>query len=186
MPLSNPLLRRTSMGQTATETAKNVQPLRVDPSFKNEVLREHDGETLKTCFQCGTCTSSCPTARFSESYRPRTILRMAQLGLRQKVLPSPTLWLCTACFTCTDRCPQGVEVANVLRVLRNLAVKSGEVPVIFRELASSINETGYAYKIPEIRHRKRAETGLPPLPRPKAADIAKLVKLSHGSKLLKR
>ncbi len=177
------------MAQTAAETAKNaknVQPLRVDPSFKNEVLREHDGETLKTCFQCGTCTSSCPTARFSESYRPRTVLRMAQLGLRQKVLPSPTLWLCTACFTCTDRCPQGVEVANVLRVLRNLAVKSGEVPVIFRELASSINETGYAYKIPEIRHKKRAETGLPPLPKPKAADIAKLVELCHGSKLLKR
>jgi len=174
------------MGQTATETAKNVQPLRVDPSFKNEVLGEHDGETLKTCFQCGICTSSCPTARFSESYRPRTILRMAQLGLRQKVLSSPTLWLCTACFTCTDRCPQGVEVANVLRVLRNLAVKSGEVPVIFKELASSINETGYAYKIPEIRHRKRAETGLPPLPKPKAADIAKLVELCHGSKLLKR
>jgi len=174
------------MAQTATETPKNVQPLRVDPSFKNEVLKEHDGETLKTCFQCGTCTSSCPTARFSESYRPRTILRMAQLGLRQKVLPSPTLWLCTACFTCTDRCPQGVEVANVLRVLRNLAVKSGEVPLIYKELTGSINETGYAYKIPEIRHKKREEVRLPPLPKPKVADVAKLVELTHGSKLLKR
>jgi len=111
---------------------------------------------------------------------------MAQLGLREKVLPSSALWLCTACFTCTDRCPQGVEVASVLRVLRNLAVKSGEVPLIYKELVASINETGYAYKIPEIRHKKREEIGLPPLPKPKAADIAKLVELTHGSKLLKR
>jgi len=178
--------RRKIMAQTTMETSKNIQPSRLDPSFKNEVLREHDAETLKTCFQCGTCTSSCPTARFSNSYRPRTVLRMAQLGLRQKVLSSPTLWLCTACFTCTDRCPQGVEVASVLRVLRNLAVKSGEVPLIYRELASSINETGYAYKIPGIRHKKREEMGLPPLPKPKADEIAKLVELTHGSRLLKR
>jgi len=174
------------MAQTTAETTKNVRPSKLDLSFKNEVLKEHDAETLKICYQCGTCTSSCPTARFSDSYRPRTVLRMAQLGLRQKVLSSPTLWLCTACFTCTDRCPQGVEVANVLRVLRNLAVKSGEVPIIFRELASSINETGCAYKIPDIRHKKREEMGLPSLPKPKKADIAKLIELTHGSKLLKR
>jgi heterodisulfide reductase subunit C len=174
------------MAQATVETTKNIQPSRLDPSFKNEVLKEPDGETLKICFQCGTCTSSCPTARFSDSYRPRTILRMAQLGLKQKVLSSPTLWLCTACFACTDRCPQGVEVANVLRVLRNLAVKNGEVPVIYRELASTINETGYAYKIPEIRHKKREETGLPPLPKPEISDIAKLLEQANGSKLLKR
>jgi hypothetical protein len=65
-------------------------------------------------------------------------------------------------------------------------VKSGEVPLVFRELASSINDTGYAYRIPEIRHRKREETGLPPLPKPKTADVAKLVELTHGCKLLKR
>jgi heterodisulfide reductase subunit C len=174
------------MTQVTVETTPNAQPSRLDPSFKNEVLKEHDAETLKICFQCGTCTSSCPTARFSDSYRPRTILRMAQLGLREKVLSSPTLWLCTACSTCTDRCPQGVEVANVLRVLRNLAVKSGEVPVIYKELASTINETGYAYKIPEIRHKKREETGLPPLPKPNASDIAKLMEQIKGSELLKR
>ena len=178
--------RRTIMAQKATEVAKYTQPSRLDASFKNEVLKEHDAETLKICFQCGTCTSSCPTARFSDSYRPRTILRMAQLGLRQRVLSSPTLWLCTGCFTCTDRCPQGVEVAGILRVLRNLSVKSGEIPLIYRELASSINETGYAYRIPEIRHKKREETGLPPLAKPKTADVAKLVELTHGSRLLKR
>jgi len=174
------------MTEKTAETSKNVPPARVDPSFKHEVMREHDGETLKTCFQCGTCTSSCPTARFSSSYRPRTVLRMAQLGLRQKVLSSDALWLCTACFTCTDRCPQNVEVASVLRVLRNLAVKNDIVPVIYRELTSNINDTGYAYRIPELRHKKREESGLPPLPKANCADVSKLIELTRGAKLLKK
>lgn len=171
-----------------TETvkaSKDFQVMRLDPSFKYEVMNERDGETLKICFQCGTCTSSCPTARFSDSYRPRTILRLAQLGIREKVLASPTLWLCTACFTCTDRCPQGVEVASVLRVLRNLAIEEGQVPRIYTELASNICETGYAYRIPEQRHRKRSELGLPPLPKPNVAKVGKLVELAGGSKLIK-
>jgi len=174
------------MTEKAAESPKNVEPARVDPSFKHEVMKEHDGETLKACFQCGTCTSSCPTARFSSSYRPRTVLRMAQLGLREKTLSSNTLWLCTACFTCTDRCPQNVEVASVLRVLRNLAVKNGIVPGIYNELASSINESGYAYRIPELRHKKREEAGLPPLPKANLADVSKLIELTGGNKLLKK
>jgi len=174
------------MTEKAVESPRNVEPARLDPSFKYEVMKEHDGETLKICFQCGTCTSSCPTARFSSSYRPRTVLRMAQLGLRQKVLSSNALWLCTACFTCTDRCPQNVEVASVLRVLRNLAVKNGIVPLVYRELTSSINETGYAYRIPELRHKKREESGLPPLPKANLAHVSKLIELTGGSKLLKK
>jgi len=168
-----------------TEDSIDVKPLRIDPSFKREVMKEDGGETLKVCFQCGTCTSSCPTARFSDSYRPRTILRMAQLGIREKTLSSPTLWLCTACFTCTDRCPQGVEVANVLRVLRNLAVREGEVPRIYSELASNICGTGYAYRIPEQREKKRSELGLPPLPRTQLEKVGKLIDLVGGTRLIR-
>jgi len=173
------------MAQKTEAPKKNVEPLKMDPSFKYEVMKERDGETLKICFQCGSCTSSCPTARFSDSYRPRTILRLAQLGIRQKILPSPTLWLCTACFTCTDRCPQDVKVASVLRVLRNLAVKEGHTPRIFIELASNIYETGYAYKIPELRQKKRETVGLPPLPKASLDRVDRLLELAGGSKLIK-
>ena len=51
----------------------------------------HGSEKLLKCFQCGTCTSDCPVARFSDSYRPRTILHMARLGLKERVLKSDTL-----------------------------------------------------------------------------------------------
>jgi len=98
---------------------------------------------------------------------------MAQLGLKDKVLSSETLWLCASCFTCTDRCPQDVEVANVIRVLRNLAAQQGYVPRNFKELGSAIFETGYAYRIPDLRIKKRAELGLPPLPKGNPESLGK-------------
>ena len=168
-----------------TETATTKEPIKaseIDPKFKYEISKMHGGEKLLRCFQCGTCTSDCPVARFSDTYRPRQIIRMAQLGLRDRVLNSDTLWLCAACFTCTDRCPQDVEVASVIRVLRNLAAERGCFPVVFKDQASSILESGYAYKIPELRAKKRESQGLPPLPKGNPENVRKALK---GVKFLK-
>jgi len=152
---------------------KPIKASEIDPKFKYDIAKMHGGEKLMRCFQCGTCTSDCPVARFSDTYRPRQIIRMTQLGLKDRVLNSDTLWLCASCFTCTDRCPQDVEVASVIRVLRNLAVEQGHVPQVFKEQASSILESGYAYKIPELRIKKRESLGLPPLPKGNPASISK-------------
>jgi heterodisulfide reductase subunit C len=164
----------------------SIQAHEFDPHFKYEISKMHGGEKLKLCFQCGTCTSDCPIARFSDSYRPRTIIRMTQLGLKDRVLSSDTLWLCAACFTCTDRCPQDVEVASVIRILRNAAVERGHIPLVFKELGSSILESGIAYRIPELRLKKREEIGLPPLPKSNPEAMLKLAKATGFSKLLEK
>ena len=113
---------------------------------------------------------------YSDSYRPRTLIHMAQLGLRDRVLKSDTLWLCAACFTCTDRCPQDVEVASVIRVFRNLAVEKGCIPQVFKDQTASLLESGYAYKIPDLRIKKRETQGLPPLPKGNAENVKKALK----------
>ncbi|MGA9388778.1 MAG: 4Fe-4S dicluster domain-containing protein [Candidatus Bathyarchaeia archaeon] len=158
---------------------KTIKASEMDPKFKYEISKMHGGEKLMRCFQCGTCTSDCPVARFSDTYRPRQIIRMTQLGLKNRVLNSDTLWLCAACFTCTDRCPQDVEVASVIRVLRNLAAEQGCAPRVFKEQCSSILESGYAYKIPELRLKKREQLGLPPLPKGNPESIGKMLRDVH-------
>ena len=163
------------MAESAT-TKEPIKASEIDPKFKYELTKMHGGEKLLRCFQCGTCTSDCPIARFSDTYRPRQIIRMAQLGLKNRVLNSDTLWLCAACFTCTDRCPQNIEVASVIRVLRNLAAEKGCVPAVFKEQASCILDSGYAYKIPELRIKKREPQGLPPLPKGNPENIRKALK----------
>jgi heterodisulfide reductase subunit C len=170
----------------ATKEEGRVRASEISRGFKYEVSKVHGGEKLLKCFQCGTCTSDCPIARFSDTYRPRQIIRMAQIGLKEKVLSSDTLWLCASCFTCTDRCPQDVEVANVIRVLKNLAAKQGYLPRNFKELGSAILETGYAYRIPDLRIKKREELGLPPLPKSNPQSLGKTLREASFPKLIRK
>jgi heterodisulfide reductase subunit C2 len=168
----------TEAASTSTPQGKE-QPIKaseIDPKFKYELQKMHGSEKILNCFQCGTCTSDCPVARFSDSYRPRTLIHMAQLGLKDRVLNSDTLWLCAACFTCTDRCPQEVEVANVIRVFRNLATEKGCIPQVFKDQAQSLIETGYAYKLPDLRIKKRESQCLPPLPKGNPESVKKALK----------
>ena len=170
-----------------TETVqKTIRSSEIDPKFKYEISKMRGGEKLMRCYQCGTCTSDCPIARFSDTYRPRQIIRMTQLGLKNRVLNSDTLWLCASCFTCTDRCPQDVEVASVIRVLRNLAAEHGHIPQVFKEQCASILESGYAYRIPELRVKKRETLGLPPLPKGNPGSIRKTLREVHLLKHLEK
>ena len=71
------------MTETAVTTSgkEPIKASELDPKFKYELLKMHGSEKILKCFQCGTCTSDCPVARYSDSYRPRTLIHMAQLGL---------------------------------------------------------------------------------------------------------
>ena len=165
-----------------TNLRRTIKMGDLDPEFKREISKVPGIEKIKLCFQCGTCTADCPIARFSEIYSPRKIMRMTQLGMKDRLLSSEALWLCAACFTCVDHCPQGVDIAGVVRTLRNMAVKEGVIPDVFRELINNILKTGYAYRIPELRLKKRVEKGLPPLPEANVGDVAKLFDVLDVSK----
>jgi heterodisulfide reductase subunit C len=169
-----------------SKSMTTIKMSNIDPTFKYELSNVQGSERLKLCFQCGTCTADCPIARFSDIYHPRKLMRMTQLGMKDRILESEALWLCAACFTCVDHCPQGVDIASVFRALRNIAVREGIVPAVFRELFDNIQKTGYAYKIPELRHKKRAEFNLPVLPEANTDDIAKLFKVISVAKVMKK
>ncbi|NIP66571.1 4Fe-4S dicluster domain-containing protein [Candidatus Bathyarchaeota archaeon] len=178
------------MSETEKKPEKDVEDSKVlritdaDPKFKYEINETPGGEKLMLCFQCGTCTADCPIARFTDSYRPRKLVRIMQLGLKDRALSDDSIWLCTTCFTCVDHCPQDVGTAEVIRVLRNLAVKEEPMPRVYQDLSSAILKTGYAYRIPQLRLKKRKEKGLPPLPTGAVESVCKLGKATGFSKLL--
>jgi heterodisulfide reductase subunit C len=101
---------------------------------------------------------------------------MAILGLKNRVLNSDALWLCAVCFTCTDRCPQNIEVASIIRVFRNLAIENGYIPNVFKDQIAAVLDSGYAYKIPELRIKKRETQGLPPLSQCNTESLRKILK----------
>jgi len=96
--------------------------------FLAEVMALAGGERTVTCYQCGTCSGSCPTVRQME-YTPRQILRLIQLGMEDRLLRSRAIWYCLACYSCTARCPREIKITETLIGLRKLAAARGiELP----------------------------------------------------------
>ena len=85
-------------------------------------VQSRSGQKVTKCYQCGKCTASCPVA-YEMDLVPRQIMRGIQLGLREEVLNSSTIWLCVHCMTCSVRCPLEIEVAKVMESLRVLTAE---------------------------------------------------------------
>ncbi len=181
------------MAETEFYSPSVIKAEELDPKFKYRMSKIHGAEKLMLCYQCGTCTADCPISRFSDFYRPRKIARMVQLGLKERLLSDGALWLCSTCFTCVDHCPQGVEIAGIVRALRNMAVSEKEViPLVSKELATSLLKSGYAlilgatYEFPKSKLQQREQLGLPPLPKPNLSDLKKIFEATGASKMIEK
>ncbi len=95
-------------------------------SFTQVVLETHGGELALQCYQCGTCSGSCPVIDEME-YGPRRIINMIQAGMEKEVLSSKDMWRCVSCYSCANRCPRGIEITDLMADLRRLAVENGYV-----------------------------------------------------------
>ena len=91
----------------------------IDSDFVDKIV-EAGADRLRTCIQCGTCSSVCPSGQRT-AFRTREIIRKAILGLKNEVLSSPDLWLCTTCYTCLERCPRQIKVTDAILIMRNMA-----------------------------------------------------------------
>ena len=111
------------------------------------------------CYQCGTCTGSCPSAPRS-TYRIRKFMRRAVLGLENETLIDPDLWLCTTCYSCSDRCPRDIIPTDVIMAMRNLAFKRDIVPVNFLKTVTAIYASGHGVPNNDVNRAAREKIGL--------------------------
>ena len=116
-----------------------IRSSELDPKFKYEVASQPGGEKLKVCYACGVCTAGCPVSEVSEDFDPRKIVRMVLMGMKERVLSSDFIWYCTQCFTCSGHCPQNVKFTDIMRVLRDMAVKEGFVDSSFLQKAKELD-----------------------------------------------
>lgn len=93
-----------------------------------DTVNERIGDVpIQNCYHCRKCTAGCPVA-FAMDINPNTVVKMIQMGMRDRVLGSSTIWLCASCETCVTRCPNDVDIARMMDVLRELAIESKVAP----------------------------------------------------------
>ncbi|MBT3391137.1 MAG: 4Fe-4S dicluster domain-containing protein [Chloroflexi bacterium] len=89
---------------------------RVDPTLLKE-LKKFGAIGVEKCFNCGNCTAICPLT--SDEYAfPRNMIRMVQIGHKERMSQSLDPWLCYYCGDCSETCPKGAEPGETMMAAR--------------------------------------------------------------------
>ncbi len=94
-----------------------------DATFFQRV-KEASQANLSLCYNCLTCSLSCPVA-FAIDYWTNQIVRMVQLGLKERTLSSSAIWICASCETCAASCPNEVDILKLMDTLREMSLQEG-------------------------------------------------------------
>jgi Fe-S oxidoreductase len=115
-----------------------------------DILLELGDETFKICYQCGTCSGTCPW-NLVTSFMTRKLMHKAQLGLID--FGDEQLWQCATCNACVKRCPRGVEIIDVMKGFRKVIAEmgAGVVPESLRITMKNISSVGNPQGEPETK-----------------------------------
>ncbi len=126
-----------------------------DTTFIEELERA-SGQQVSRCYQCGNCSASCAYTH-DYDYPVNQVMRLVQLGQREIVLGSRSIWLCASCQACSTRCPCNIDVARVMESLRIMSrredsVSQKDIQLFYDEFLKSVRTFGRVF-----------ETGLLPM-----------------------
>ena len=102
----------------------NISKRKIKDPFVTKV-EEISGQNLLACYQCGKCSAGCPAVSEMDIL-PNQIIRYAQLGFKDELLRSKSIWICASCFTCNARCPKGINIAEVIEAIREILLRKRE------------------------------------------------------------
>ena len=114
---------------------------------------------LDRCYQCSTCSNGCPVA-YAMDYYPHQLIHMIQLGLKEKVLQSRTIWVCVSCETCATRCPNEIDIVRLMDVFRQESLREGfkssidEIPQFHKVFMKEIQKRGRVHELRLVFHYK--------------------------------
>ena len=142
--------------------ANLIRAEEVEPGFKKEIM-DAGAETVALCYQCGTCTGSCPSGKRTP-YRIRSIIRKSLMGLKNEVMEDDSLWECVTCYACQERCPRGVAIVDVVKILRNMQSQAGKMAKAHKMTGVFVLKTGHGVPINDATMALRKRVGLNELP----------------------
>jgi Fe-S oxidoreductase len=92
-----------------------------------------DGERIRLCLQCGSCSGVCPFGHVME-FPPHGMIAALRAGIFDQVLKSDAGWMCISCYACTEICPANIPVtAGLTTALKEELILAGDVPAELQE-----------------------------------------------------
>jgi len=123
-------------------------------SFYTSLLEVDNGERLRACLQCGTCSGVCPFG-YLMGFPPGRMIAYLRAERFEKVIESDSVWMCVSCYACTTVCPKEIPLTpGLMTRAKEELLLAGNVPTELQD--AFMNSQRYGNPLGESP-RKRAE-----------------------------
>jgi Fe-S oxidoreductase len=135
-------------------TTVSSQTPSFNETFYTSLYEVAEGERVRTCLQCGTCSGVCPFGYLMD-FPPGRMVAALRAGIFDRVIDTDTVWMCVSCYACTQECPSKIPLtAGLMTRAKEELLLAGNIPT---ELQSALeNSQRYSNPLGESP-RKRAE-----------------------------
>ena len=130
-------------------------------TFYKSLFELENGDRIRKCLQCGTCSGVCPFGYYMK-YPPGKIIGTLRAEVFDLVMKTDSIWMCVSCSACAAFCPTQIPITAALMTrVKEEMILAGKVPA---ELQTALrNSQQYGNPMGESP-RKRADwtTGIQP------------------------
>jgi Fe-S oxidoreductase len=132
--------------------------------FYDSLQEVPDGERIRACLQCGTCSGVCPFGYLMVA-PPHRIIGQIRADRFERVLDTDSAWMCVSCYACTEACPAKIPITTGLMTrTKEELVLAGSVPTELQDALANSQRYGNPFGESPRKRAAWAEGLEPPVP----------------------
>lgn len=107
-------------------------------TFFSSLYELTDGERIRTCLQCGTCSGVCPFG-YIMKFPPGKMIGALRAEIFDQVIKADSVWMCVSCNACSAFCPSNIPITAALMTrTKEEMLLAGNIPT---ELQAALENT---------------------------------------------
>lgn len=97
-------------------------------TFYNSLFEVAEGERIRTCLQCASCSGVCPFGYIMD-FPPGKMIALLRADMFENVLKTDTVWMCISCYACSEVCPKKIPITpGLMTRAKEQLLLEGNIP----------------------------------------------------------